>query len=195
MRHGLAALVLGALAAFGNPAAADGLSAEARAEVEAMREGGLPKLMVHDEARGPVDAGFVAPTGGARSFDNFRGDLLVVNIWATWCPPCREEMPSLDRLSAALEDAPVQVLAIASERGGMRKAPAFMKEIGARNLVGYADESLELPREVGLLGMPTTLILDPRGREIARYQGDAVWDDPKAVALIRRLAELTGAGS
>jgi thiol-disulfide isomerase/thioredoxin len=195
MRLGLAALVLGALVAFGNPAAAGDLTAEARAEIEAMREDGLPKLMVHEAPRGPVEASFVTPTGGARSFEDFRGDLLVVNIWATWCPPCREEMPSLDRLSAELEDAPVQVLAIAAERGGMRKAPAFMKEIGAKNLIGYADESLKLPRQVGLLGMPTTLILDPQGREIARYQGDAVWDDPEAVALIRRLAELAGAGS
>jgi thiol-disulfide isomerase/thioredoxin len=194
MRLGLAALVLGTLVAFGNPAGAEALSPEARAEIEGMREGGLPKLMVHEDPRGPWETEFTAPSGGARSFEDFRGDLLVVNVWATWCPPCREEMPSLDRLSAALEDDPVQVLTIAAERSGSDKAPKFMEKIGAARLEAYADESLKLPREAGLLGMPTTLILDPEGREIARYQGDAVWDDPEAVALIRRLAELTGAG-
>ncbi|MGM0586396.1 MAG: TlpA family protein disulfide reductase [Pseudomonadota bacterium] len=191
---GLVALVLVSLAAFGNPAAAQGLSPEARAEIEAMRGEGLPKLMVHDEPRGPWEAEFVTPTGGYHDFTDFEGELTVVNIWATWCPPCRKEMPALDRLSGELEGDPVRVVAIASERGGMRKAPEFMESIGAGRLTPYADETMSLPRTVGALGLPTTIILDPQGREIARYQGDAEWDHPEAVALLRRLAELTGAG-
>jgi thiol-disulfide isomerase/thioredoxin len=195
LKAGLTALVLGSLAAFGNPAHAEGLGAEARAEIAEMREGALPKLMLHETPRAPLEAPFRDPNGFAQSFADHRGKLMVVNLWATWCPPCREEMPSLDRLSAKLSDAPVKVLAIAMEHGGQEKAPAFMEEIGAERLVGYSDETREMGRRTGVLGLPTTLILDPQGREIARYQGDAEWDSPGAVALIRRLAELTGAGA
>lgn len=186
-------MVIGSLAAFGNPAAAGELTPQTRAEIEGMRGDAMGKLVVLDEPRGPFGAEFRNPNGAGTDFGEFEGKLVVANLWATWCPPCREEMPALDRLKQALEGSGIEVVTIAVQPGGREKGEAFMKEEMLYALEPYADERNALPREVGLLGLPTTLILDPEGREIARVQGDAPWDAPEAEAILRRLAEITGA--
>jgi thiol-disulfide isomerase/thioredoxin len=189
----LAALVLAAAAAFGNPAAGGDLTPEARAEIEALRAGDMRKLVVHEAAKDPLEVEFLAPSGAATRFDDFEGPVVLVNMWATWCPPCLHEMPSLDRLAAAMEGAGVDVVTVNVERGGREKAAEWMEKQGLRNLEAYADERMRLGRATGALGLPTTLILDAEGREIARLQGDAEWDSEEAQALLRRLAALLGA--
>ncbi len=188
-----AAIVLGSLAAFGNPAAAADLTQAQKAEIEGMRGEAMGKLVVLDEPRGPFEAGFLTPGGSTTDFSEFGGKLVVANLWATWCPPCREEMPALDRLKQALEGSGIEVVTIAVQPGGRDKAKDFLKDEMLYALEPYADERNALPREVGILGLPTTLILDAEGREIARVQGDAPWDAPEAEAILRRLAEISDA--
>ncbi|WP_339947357.1 TlpA disulfide reductase family protein [uncultured Albimonas sp.] len=192
---GLVALVIGAAAIFANPAAAgDGLSAEQRTEIEGMRTGAMAKLSLRETPGEPIEAEFVNENGASASVAEFAGKVTVLNLWATWCPPCLKEMPSLNNLQAALEGSGAQVVTVAVQSGGRAKAKDFLKEKMLYQLSAYADERNALPREVGILGLPTTLILDPQGREIARVQGDAEWDAPEAEALLRRLAEMTAAG-
>lgn len=188
-----AALVLALGAAFGNPAAGAGLSAEGRAEIEALRTGDMRKLILHEAPKAPLEVEILTERGAPLAFADFDGPVVLVNMWATWCPPCLHEMPSLDRLSAAMEGRGVDVVTVNVERGGRERAAEWMEQQGLRNLEVYADERMRLGRETGALGLPTTLILDSQGRELARLQGDAEWDSPEAQALLTRLAALLGA--
>lgn len=193
-RPALAAALLVALAALGNPAAAAELTPAEIAELKDMRAGDMAKLLIHDEPRAAVEAEFTAPSGRSVTVETFSGVVTVVNLWATWCPPCIKEMPALDRLRTALADDPrVDVVTVNTERRGGSKARAFLEENQLRALEPWSDSRNALPRAIGVLGLPTTVILDPQGREIARLQGDAVWDSPEAEAILRRFADLAGA--
>ena len=192
---GLVALVIGAAAIFANPAAAgDGLSPAQRQEIAGLSTGAMAKFALREELGDPIEAAFVNENGAPASVGDFAGKVTVLNLWATWCPPCLKEMPALNELQAALKDSGAQVVTVAVQSGGRAKAKDFLKENMLYELPAYADERNALPREVGILGLPTTLILDPQGREIGRVQGDAEWNAPEAEALLRRLAEITAAG-
>jgi len=192
---GLVALVIGAAAIFANPAAAgDGLSPAQRQEIAGLSTGAMAKFALREALGDPIEAAFVNENGAPASVADFAGKVTVLNLWATWCPPCLKEMPALNELQAALKDSGAQVVTVAVQSGGRAKAKDFLKENMLYELPAYADERNALPREVGILGLPTTLILDPQGREIGRVQGDAEWNAPEAEALLRRLAEITAAG-
>ncbi|MCW5731363.1 MAG: TlpA family protein disulfide reductase [Alphaproteobacteria bacterium] len=117
----------------------------------------------------------------------FRGKVVLVNLWATWCVPCRAEMPALDRLQQELGGADFEVVAVAQERAGPDKARAFLAEVGAGHLRLYIDQTMKSARAWGAVGLPTTFLLDRQGREIGRLVGAAEWDAPEALALIRAL--------
>lgn len=136
----------------------------------------------------PLDLGevsFVDGKGGTRFLSDWRGKVVLLNIWATWCVPCREEMPMLDKLEAELGGKDFQVVAVNIDRGGSDKPTAFLAETGATHLALYTDPSGKLFSKVKAVGMPTTLLLDREGREIGRLVGPADWDSPEAFALIK----------
>ncbi len=187
----VAALLYGAGAITAIPAWAEGLSPGAIAALKEMRGGEMSKLVLHSEPRDPVEAPFLTADGTETSFAAWRGKVLIVNFWATWCPPCREEMPSLDRLRAEIAGDDIDVIAINVERRGLKKAARFFEEEGLTSLEIHSDESSALPRAVGVLGYPVTIILDREGREVARMQGDAEWDAPEAKAMLARIVAET----
>jgi thiol-disulfide isomerase/thioredoxin len=136
----------------------------------------------------PLDLGEVSFAGAdsrAKSLSDWRGKVVLLNIWATWCVPCREEMPTLDKLEAALGSKDFQVVAVNIDRGGGDKPKSFLAETGATHLSLYTDPSGKLFSVVKAVGMPTTLLLDREGREIGRLVGPAHWDSPEALALIK----------
>lgn len=161
------------------PGAAAGLGAFATGE--------LRNLTFSSEPRPVAPAPFMDE--GAQNIDlgAFRGKVVLVNLWATWCVPCRAEMPALDRLQQALGGEDFQVVAVAQERAGPAKARAFLEEVGARHLRLYVDQTMRSARAWGAVGLPTTFLLDRQGREIGRLVGAAEWDAPEAQALIRSL--------
>ena len=116
---------------------------------------------------------------------DFRGKVVLLNIWATWCVPCRKEMPALDRLQAQLGDDDFVVLPLSIDRAGLPAVRRFYEELGLQKLGIYIDASGAAPRALGAPGVPTTLLIDRQGREIARKMGAAEWDGPEMVALIR----------
>jgi thiol-disulfide isomerase/thioredoxin len=194
----LAALLYGAaaLAAIGAPgwlAAGPALALEAqtRDAFAAAAAEALPKLVVHDEPRPRLEAGFADGAGAPVSLDDFAGRVVVLNIWATWCPPCRKEMPSIDRLARAVAGDGIAVVALSTDRGGAKPVRKFFEEIGVETLEIHVDKAGRLPREAAVIGLPATLILDRKGREIARLTGDAEWDTPEIVAMLRALAAAT----
>jgi thiol-disulfide isomerase/thioredoxin len=136
----------------------------------------------------PLDLGevsFVAADGAAKTLSDWHGKVVLLNIWATWCVPCREEMAMLDKLEAELGGKDFQVVAVNIDRGAADKPKAFLAEIGATHLALYTDPSGKLFSKLKAVGMPTTLLLDREGREIGRLVGPADWDSPEALALIK----------
>jgi thiol-disulfide isomerase/thioredoxin len=170
------------------------LSPEAAERVAAARAGEMTRLVVHDAPKGPYDVAIDGPEGET-GFEAFAGKVTLVNFWATWCPPCLKEMPSLDALAADMEGPDFALVAISTDRGDPAKPRGWLEENGIDALAFYHDPSNRAARAVNLLGQPTTLILDREGREIARFQGEADWASEDARALIEAvIAETEPAG-
>ena len=134
---------------------------------------------------GPVpEIAFLDAEGNERSLSDFQGRVVVLNLWATWCAPCRKEMPSLDRLQAALGGDDLEVIALAVDRGDLSKVLDFYDEVGVENLAVYHDSSAKAGRTLRAPGLPTTVIIDRNGEEVGRVLGDAEWDGDDVVTLL-----------
>ncbi|MCZ6859478.1 MAG: TlpA disulfide reductase family protein [Alphaproteobacteria bacterium] len=129
---------------------------------------------------------FVNRAGRAVAMADFRGRLVVLNIWATWCGPCRKEMPTLDVLQSMFGSRDFEVVALSIDRKGVPAIKAFYRELNLKALHIYVDKSGRVLRDLGVDGIPTTLLVDSKTREIGRVVGPAKWDSPEAVALVRR---------
>jgi len=123
--------------------------------------------------------------GSVLRLEQLRGKVVFLNIWATWCVPCRKEMPALDRLQVAIDKSQLLVLPLSIDRKGVPVVKQFYQELGLRALGIYVDQSGKASSELGAVGLPTTLLIDRDGREIGRKIGPAEWDSPEMIALIR----------
>jgi thiol-disulfide isomerase/thioredoxin len=165
----------------GTPSIAARVGAFAKGEVAAFRTANPPELL--------ADLAFMAPNGGDTSLAAFGGRTLLVNLWATWCVPCRTEMPALDNLEAALGGEAFEVVAINIDLGDPERARAFLGEIGVSQLAFYSDPSAQVfsaLKKRGLaFGLPVTLLIDGKGCRIGSVEGPAAWDSDDAKALIK----------
>ena len=126
------------------------------------------------------DATFSDPDGGETSLAEFSGKPVLVNLWATWCAPCRKELPTLDRLSQSL-----QVLAVSQDDGPHASVIAFLKGHGIRTLQSYQDPKMALSAALGPdTVLPTSILYDAQGKEVWRYVGDLDWTSPEAARLL-----------
>ncbi|MDT8857255.1 TlpA disulfide reductase family protein [Paracoccaceae bacterium Fryx2] len=181
LRHGFAVLYT-ALVFGANPVAAD------IAVADALRDGDMRKLSFHAEARALPEGGLVGLDDKPRDLAEFHGKWVVLNFWATWCPPCRKEMPGLDRLAADMGDRLV-VVTVATGRNAVPAIEKFMAEAGVTHVEKLRDPKTTLARGMGVLGLPVTVILDPQGREVGRLVGDAEWDSAAARAVLGALID------
>jgi thiol-disulfide isomerase/thioredoxin len=131
---------------------------------------------------------FTDASGREHGAADFRGEVLVINLWATWCPPCVAEMPTLDRLQAQVAGIGVRVLALSQDRGGAPVVARFYDQTGVRHLGIWLDPRGAAARALGARGLPTTLVVTRDGREAMRLVGEAAWDAPEMVRLIRAIA-------
>ena len=129
---------------------------------------------------------FVDGDGRSMTLGDFRGRVILLNVWATWCVPCRKEMPTLDRLQAKLGGPDFQVVALSIDRQGMAVVKPFYQDIGLTALGSYLDQSGKATQLLHAVGVPMTLLIDRDGREVARKMGPAEWDSPEIIAMIRR---------
>lgn len=133
---------------------------------------------------------FLDAKGKSLSLADFRGKVVLLNLWATWCAPCREEMPTLDRLQKELGGPGFEVVALSIDSGGAAAVRRFYDEIGVRSLALYVDPSVQATGKLRAVGVPTTLLLDREGGERWRKTGPAKWDSPEIVESLRaRLRE------
>jgi thiol-disulfide isomerase/thioredoxin len=130
------------------------------------------------------DLAFTDAAGSSLTLDDFAGQVVLVNFWATWCAPCVEEMPSLDRLQARLGDRGLAVVTLSLDRDGAAPVAAFFAEHGLTHLEPYFDPTGRLMRSFEVMGLPTSVLIDEAGLVIGRYAGPAAWDSPEALALI-----------
>ena len=167
---------------------------EVAAALEALREGDMKKLMFHSAPAPAPQVEFEREDGSAATLADYRGKHVVLNFWATWCAPCREEMPMLSNLQAEMGGDDFAVVTIATGRNPPPAMKTFFDEIGVDNLPLHRDPKSALARQMGVFGLPITVILDPQGNEIARLQGDAHWDSDSAKAIVAALID-GGGGS
>lgn len=129
--------------------------------------------------------------GNQLSLEDFRGQVVVLNLWATWCGPCRREMPSLDRLQAEYGHGGLHVLALSVDRADLKQIRDFYDATGIQHLDIYRDPKAAASRTLRAFGLPTTLVIDAAGREIGRVIGPAEWDSDEAVAALRAVMATT----
>lgn len=166
------------LGLLSNPAAAD------VGHLMSLAEGDLAKIRFHMTPQEIQAPQFYDAAGNPRSLDDYRGKYVLLNFWALWCAPCREEMPALDRLDAAI-GGNFEVVTVATGRNSKAAVDKFFVEENLKNLPKLYDKSFALAQSMGVLGLPGSVFIDPNGNEVARVQGELVWDSPEAKTLIR----------
>ncbi len=153
---------------------------------------GLDKLVRAREPK-PVPAiSFTGGDSGAHSLADWGGKVVLVNLWATWCAPCKKEMPSLDRLQAKLGGTDFAVLPISFDWSGADKPRAFLASNKLTNLPLYLDSSKTIMQALKAPGLPLSVLIDREGREVARLAGSAEWDSAEAEAMIRGVIDGKG---
>lgn len=156
------------------------------------KAGRLAAFVVHKTPEEVDPISFVDESGAERTLADWQGKVVLVNFWATWCAPCRHEMPTLDNLNAQLGGPDFEVIALSLDRGGLDKPKTFYSEIGIKSLKLYGDKSGKSGRTFRAVGMPTTVLIGRNGKEIGRIAGPAEWDSEDALALIRDAMSQSG---
>jgi thiol-disulfide isomerase/thioredoxin len=141
-----------------------------------------------DPAPKPAPAAtFLDAQGHPQPLSAFKGRVVILNLWATWCAPCIAELPAVGKLAAALGDGKVAVVAVNASHDDAAKVADFLKSHGAGNLAVYRDPDLSVLTAFGSQGLPFSVVIDDKGREIARASGPMKWDDPAAIAYFKSL--------
>ena len=156
----------------------------AMSPLRGLNKGAMAAFLVRPKPMDLPDITLATADGGAKPLADWKGKVVLLNIWATWCVPCREEMPALDRLQTELGGDKFEVVAVNIDKGGPEKARAFLQETGATSLALYTDPGGKLFASLRTVGMPTTILIDEAGKEIGRLVGPADWASPEAKQLI-----------
>ena len=189
-----AAVVLAAGAVYligqggGNPDAPS--MSEAAARLDTAATGEVANFTAKPEPAPIPDFSFRNGDGEELTLADFRGKLVLLNIWATWCGPCREEIPELDRLQAELGSDRFEVVALSVDSKGETLVRDFLAEVGAEALALYIDPTAKANFTLGAFGLPTTLLVSPEGLEIGRMVGPAPWASEDAKAFIEEALAL-----
>jgi thiol-disulfide isomerase/thioredoxin len=166
-------------------------SARLAAKLAPLARDDLAALTVASEPRRAEQFAFEREDGGKLTLADFRGRAVLLNLWATWCIPCRAEMPALDRLQAAKGDQGFEVVAVNVDTARLERRAAFLDSVGVKALARYADPSGDafetLRRDGKALGLPVTLIIDKDGCEVGAVEGGIKWDSAEAQALVGAL--------
>lgn len=145
----------------------------------------MKKLMLQEVPVAVPEAVLLDAEDGEHALADYRGKWVVLNFWATWCAPCRREMPSLERLQAAMPE--IAIVPVATGRNAVEGIRRFFDEAGVKSLPILRDPQSQLAHAMGVMGLPVTVILNPEGQEVARLMGDAEWDSDSAKAVLGAL--------
>lgn len=154
----------------------------AHADIADLRAGEMKKLVIHADPVDLPEAALLTDTDAPVSLDDYNGRWVLLNFWATWCAPCRREMPALDKLQADMPD--LTVLPIATGRNAVEGIRRFYDEAEVVHLPIVRDPDSGLARHMGVMALPITVLLNPEGQEVARLIGDADWASPDARVML-----------
>ena len=154
--------------------------------------GELANFQATRPAKPLPDIGFFDAEDTLHTFAEYRGRGVVLNFWATWCAPCVREMPALERASAELAGAGIDVVTLSEDRGGAKVIRPFFEKLGLSNLPILVDRRGKMLRALNIGGLPTTVLIDARGREVGRVVGIAEWDSPEVLGFLGRCIPGTG---
>jgi thiol-disulfide isomerase/thioredoxin len=163
--------------AVGSTAASPGL--------KSLATGSMVGLVVHAAPKPVPPVSFADGKGAPKNLADWKGRTVVLNLWATWCTPCKKEMPDLSKLQKALGSKDFEVVALSLDRKGAEASAAFLKTTGADKLAVYVEPEGKTLNALQALGLPATVIIDKNGMEVARLLGPAEWSSPEAIAFIR----------
>ena len=187
MKKLIAAALYTAIGLVASPALADVDAASAA------RSGDMKKLVFHSAPKDVSSAAFqLADDAGTGTLADYQGKVILVNFWATWCAPCRKEMPDLSELQTELGGEDFEVVTIATGRNSPAGIRRFFDETGIDNLPRHQDPRQSLAAEMAVFGLPISVLLDENGQEIARLRGDADWASDSAKSVIRALLPQSG---
>ncbi len=185
---GVAAALLYGTGAGGNSGAC-AASRPTAARLAPFAKGEVAAMSVRPDPGALPNLSFAKPDGAPVTLADFRGRKVLLNLWATWCAPCRKEMPALDALQAQLGGADFEVVSINIDQRGADRPAKFLDDIGVARLVRYADPSArvfsDLKSAGKAFGMPTTILIDANGCELANLAGPAEWASGDAVAFVK----------
>jgi len=163
------------------------------ARLKSLATGEIAALQVAEKPSPALDVTFLNAQGAPVRLSDFKGRTVLLNLWATWCAPCRQEMPALDALQAALGGADFEVVAVNIDTRNFEKPKQFLGEINVSRLAYYADPAAKIFTELKgagkAFGMPTTLLIDKNGCELANLAGPAEWASPEALAFVKASLE------
>jgi thiol-disulfide isomerase/thioredoxin len=166
---------------------------DAARRIAPLARGEVAAIVVPDQPARLPPLSFADAAGQPKSLADFRGRTVLLNLWATWCAPCRKEMPALEALQRELGGPSFEVVAVNIDTRDPDKPKAWLAETGIKDLAYYADPSAKIfqtLKSVGkAFGMPTTVLVDPAGCEIASLAGPAEWASPDALAFLRAALE------
>jgi len=172
----------------GEGVAACRASTQLAASLGPLARGDMAALVVADPPAKAAAISFIDDAGETHALADWAGRTVLLNLWATWCTPCKREMSALDALQAELGAENFEVVAINVDLGGPEKGKGFYGEIGLKNLAYYHDPENRIFRAVNAIGMPTTMLIDEKGCEIARMAGPAEWASDDALRLVEAAA-------
>ena len=144
-------------------------------------------MALNDTPQELLSPPFVDEAGHKLTLADFHGKIVLLNVWATWCIPCRTEMPTLAALQAQLGSDQFQVVVLSIDAGGFPVIRRFFKEIGITHLKPYLADSLRSFAALAVIGLPTTILIDRQGREIGRLVGPAEWNSPESIAFFQKI--------
>jgi thiol-disulfide isomerase/thioredoxin len=159
--------------------------AESKGGYRDLAEGPMAAFLVKADRPGVPDLVFKDSTGADIKLSKWQGRVVLLNLWATWCAPCRKEMPTLNEVQKQLDSKDFEVVALSVDRKGLEASSAFLKETGADSLGLYVDATTQSLEDLQAFGLPVTLLIDRKGREIGRLLGPAEWNSAEAIALIK----------
>jgi thiol-disulfide isomerase/thioredoxin len=143
------------------------------------------RFAIHETPQEVPELRFADGAGRERTLADFRGRTILLNIWATWCPPCLKEMPALDNLQAELGGSGFEVVALSIDRAGPEVVRQFYERVGVKNLTLYIDETGRAVNNMRAFGLPASVLIDAEGRELGRLIGPAEWDAPEMIDFLK----------
>ncbi len=148
----------------------------------------LINLKIHKNAIKLPNIEFIDQSGNKISNLNFLGQVSVINLWATWCPPCVKELPSIDRLAKIVSKDQIKIYAVSQDRAGNKIVPAYFQKLNLKNLTIFLDNQASLMAAFRTPVLPTTIIIDKKGMEIARLVGEINWDSPEVISYLKSIS-------